>query len=216
MDDFDGIKRYVNTILPIEMDSGIVISVDQTSALVSTKNGSPFPVQIGDVTRLNQGDTVEIHRVRGVQTWTIVNVLSSKKRGVATQASPQANKAPGGKEWSPITVNNPNVSKNMATGSVIMPLVALTKVFTGGSALITFVASCNVTTNGGTFNIQLVVDQQVITIYTLQQATGVTLAVPFTFIYPQPLEGSHSFQVQAVSASSAATFVTTGFSVAEI
>lgn len=216
MDDMDAIKRYVNTILPIEMDSGIVVAVDQTSALVSTKNGSPFSAQIGDVTRLNQGDTVEIHRVRGIQTWTIVSVLASKQRGVSTQASPKANKAPGGKEWNPITVNNPNVSKNMATGSVIMPLVAVTKVFTGGSALITFASYCTVTTNGGTFNVQLVVDQQVITIFVLQQATGVTLAVPFTFVYPTPLEGSHTFQVQAVSASSAATFVTTSFAVAEI
>lgn len=216
MDEMDAIKRYVNMILPVEIDSGIVVSVDQSSALISIKSGSPFSAQIGDVTRLSQGDSVVIMRPRGIQTWTIVSVLNSKQRGVATQASPKANRAPGGKEWSPVTVNNPNATKNMATGSVIMPLVAITKVFGGGSALVAFTASCNVTTNGGTFDIQLVVDQVPITIFTLQQATGVRLAVPFTYVHPLPLEGSHFFRVQAVSPSSAATFVITSFSVSEI
>jgi len=217
MDDaYEAVKRYVTLLQPFEQDIATVTAVDTATALISTRNGSPISAIIGDVSQVAKGDTVIISRPKGIQSWTITSVLLAKQRGLSAQASAKSNKAPGGKEWASVMVNANSYAKTMSTGGTVVPLTKVTKMFVGGTALITFMCYCNITTNGGTFNVQLVVDQTPLTAYILQQATGVTLPIQFTYMHPTPLVGTHDFQVQVYSASSAGSFTLTHFAVAEI
>lgn len=214
-DVFEAMKRYITGILPLEQDYGVVVSVDMMTALVVIKNSNPQPCNMAASLRVGRGDYVVLMRPRGTATWCITSVLALQPQGHTTEQAVRGNKAPGGKDYANVYVNNLSYTKSVPNTSVTTPIVAMTKTFTGGTPFVNWMGTVQVTSGASPVIFEVMVDEIALTVLSVTQTLNNVLAVPINFLHTTPLSADHTVTVQARSAS-AATVTQYQFSMAEI
>lgn len=217
MDDFAGIKRYVETIMPVDMQLGKVESVDSSVVQVRISSGNPQPATYNPSMAISRGDDVFMLRPRSVTAlWSVVAVIGKREAGLSNSNRPTIGQNPGGRIWANPTVTLPGTFYDVSSGTKA-DIITLEKDFNGGTPLIVIAGSAAPTTTAATLILGHAIDSIYQESYRHYMATTNSYSIGHTFMGGGALHGTHTFRLYAaVSPANTIRVTPSQYSIVEI
>ncbi len=214
----EALKRYMKILMPVDMEVGVVASVESpyVSVALAPSPQSPQSCLFSPNLSLAAGDHVLLTRPRTAPIWTVTAILSRPGKGFSenTRGTPTGN--PGGKRYNSILQQNiSSVVKSVSTSEAILFTNYLE--MKGGSLLVVYNGYATFNAVAATVNLMVETTggQKAMMVKTRLPTTG-DYTVNFSHLFAGPFTGRCYCSVSAYLDTGTVNLTTLEFSLLEV